>query len=133
MQVSDRLVLSMYFALTTLSTVGYGDFYPHSIVEKIFGAFFQIVGVTIFSLVMNAFVDVVMNNSDSRFTNNEKELKKWLNIIKKIRYQPTGEGKDISANLKAEIESHFKHFWEHDRISTILEKKDYFDSVPFTI
>ena len=28
----------MYYALTTLSTVGYGDFYPMSIAEKIVGS-----------------------------------------------------------------------------------------------
>ena len=27
----------MYFMLTTLSTTGYGDFYPYSISEKVFG------------------------------------------------------------------------------------------------
>lgn len=26
----DKLIISCYFALTTLSTVGYGDFYPVS-------------------------------------------------------------------------------------------------------
>jgi hypothetical protein len=85
MDVSDRLILSMYFALTTLSTVGYGDFYPHSIVEKLFGALFQIIGVTIFSLVMNAFVEVVMSGSENGFSNREKDLQRWFNIIKKIR------------------------------------------------
>jgi hypothetical protein len=28
----------MYFALTTLATVGYGDFYPKSMAEKIVGS-----------------------------------------------------------------------------------------------
>ena len=38
MMTSDRLVRSMYYALTTLSTVGYGDYYPVSVAEKIFGS-----------------------------------------------------------------------------------------------
>ena len=33
-----RLVLCMYYSLTTLSTVGYGDWSPTSIMEKIFGS-----------------------------------------------------------------------------------------------
>lgn len=43
----------MYFMLTTLSTVGYGDYFPSSIMEKIVGIVIQIVGVSIFSVLMN--------------------------------------------------------------------------------
>lgn len=49
----------MYFMLTTLSTVGYGDYYPYSMSEKIFGCILQILGVTLFSIVMNQFVTIV--------------------------------------------------------------------------
>lgn len=54
-----RLTTIMYYALTTLSTVGYGDFSPVSIAEKIVGAVIQIFGVTFFSVLMNSFIDVV--------------------------------------------------------------------------
>lgn len=51
--VSKNIVTLMYFMLTTLSTVGYGDFFPSSIMEKLVGIFIEIVGVTIFSILMN--------------------------------------------------------------------------------
>jgi hypothetical protein len=35
--IRDRIIYCMYFMLTTLSTVGYGDYYPYSMSEKIFG------------------------------------------------------------------------------------------------
>ena len=38
MTLRKRLITSMYYALTTLSTVGYGDFYPSSIAEKVAGS-----------------------------------------------------------------------------------------------
>jgi len=55
--VSDTTALCkcMYYSLTTLSTVGYGDFSPVSIMEKIFGSIIQIFGVTFFSILMNKF------------------------------------------------------------------------------
>jgi len=34
----DKLIICMYYALTTLSTVGYGDYRPQSVVEKIVGS-----------------------------------------------------------------------------------------------
>lgn len=74
MAVYDRLVLCMYYMLTTLSTVGYGDYYPFSIAEKIVGSLIQIIGVTIFSIVMNAFIGVVISGRENTFKDNETNL-----------------------------------------------------------
>ena len=60
MSVTDRLVRSMYFMMTTLSTVGYGDYYPISSSEKIIGSLIQVMGVTLFAVVMNAFIEIVI-------------------------------------------------------------------------
>jgi hypothetical protein len=75
----------MYFMLTTLSTVGYGDLYPTSIAEKVVGSLIQIIGVTIFSIVMNAFIKVVMSGRENSNKDNEANLSKWFVLIKKIR------------------------------------------------
>ena len=32
-----------------------------------------------------------------------------------------------------EIELHFRHFWENDRVAALLQKKEYFYSIPFNI
>jgi uncharacterized membrane protein len=68
---SDQLIISMYFMLTTLSTIGYGDLYPYSITEKIFGAIIQIMGVTLFSIVMNAVIDIIRSSLKGGFSNEE--------------------------------------------------------------
>jgi len=78
MSISDRLILCMYYMLTTLSTVGYGDFYPFSIAEKIVGSLIQIIGVTIFSIVMNAFIGVVVSGRQNTFKDNETNLQRWF-------------------------------------------------------
>jgi len=44
-----------YFGFTTLTTIGFGDIHPRSDVERAFGAFFFLIGVTIFSLMMTSF------------------------------------------------------------------------------
>ncbi len=64
----------MYYALTTLATVGYGDYYPCSIAEKILGSIIQIFGVTFFSVLMNNFIDVVLSMKSSNFNDNEDML-----------------------------------------------------------
>ena len=48
----EQLVVSLYFALTMLSTVGYGDLFPMSSLERIIGVLCMMIGVATFSLVM---------------------------------------------------------------------------------
>jgi hypothetical protein len=52
----NKLVLCLYFMLTTLSTVGYGDFFPQAISEKLLGSLVMIIGSSIFSMVMSSFI-----------------------------------------------------------------------------
>ena len=35
--------------------------------------------------------------------------------------------------LKKKIEQHFRHYWDNDRREVLLEKKEYFDSIPYNI
>jgi hypothetical protein len=64
-------VRCLYFMLTTLCTIGYGDFHPQAIVEKMAGSVIQIIGSTIFSLVMSTFIQVVMTDKASLQSNKE--------------------------------------------------------------
>jgi len=123
----------MYYALTTLSTVGYGDYYPSSLAEKIVGSVIEIFGVTFFSVLMNSFIEVVLSMKSSNFSNNEDSIKQWFNLIKRIKNQPNGGGKEINYELSERIENHFRYFWDHDRTAVLIEKKEYFDCLPFKI
>ena len=74
--------------LTTLSTVGYGDYHPQAISEKIIGCFVQIIGSSIFSMVMSGFISVVMNDINPSSGNKEEALQAWFLLIKNVRNQP---------------------------------------------
>ena len=47
------VLISMYFMMTSLSTVGFGDLYPKSNFERIFGSIILLSGVAIFSYIMS--------------------------------------------------------------------------------
>ena len=49
----------MYFSFTTLSTVGFGDYYPVSDVERLIAIPFFLFGVMIFSCVMDNFIEIL--------------------------------------------------------------------------
>ena len=80
-----RLITCMYYALTTLATVGYGDFFPCSVAEKIVGSIIQIFGVTFFSILMNNFIEVVLSMRVNNLHEQENQLQCWFALIKKIK------------------------------------------------
>jgi len=82
--VGVRLVYSVYFILTTLSTVGYGDFYPVSILEKIVGSLIMFCGVTFFSIVMNEFIGIILELYGNNLTEDEINLNKWMLLLRRF-------------------------------------------------
>lgn len=54
-----QAIIVCYFALTTLSTVGYGDYFPVSIAEMIVGILFMLVGIVFFSQIMGSFIEII--------------------------------------------------------------------------
>ena len=53
------LVKVWYYGLTTLTTIGYGDFSPVSPSEKIIIAFVLMFAVAIFSILMASFMEIL--------------------------------------------------------------------------
>ena len=75
----SRLVIMLYFALTTLSTVGYGDYHPISNIEMIITCIIMMGGVAFFSYIMGNFVDIVSNYSSKMGSlDRTDELNEWL-------------------------------------------------------
>lgn len=120
-----RLVYSVYFILTTLSTVGYGDFFPISILEKIVGSLIMFCGVTFFSLLMSEFNGIILELKGDNQTEEEKDLNKWMTLLRRFH-----NGKALNKNIREDILKHFNYYWANNRTATLLEKKDYFDSLP---
>ena len=77
--------MCMYYALTTLATVGYGDMYPTSIMEKLTNIFVQLAGVTIFSALMQDFIGVVLSLRGNDMNDKESELDRWQHVIRAIK------------------------------------------------
>ena len=55
----DKGLLATYYAFTSLSTVGFGDYNPKSNIERLFCAFILLFGVSIFSYIMGCFIEIL--------------------------------------------------------------------------
>ena len=49
----------VYYAFTSLSTVGFGDYHPRSDEERLFCAMILLFGVAIFSYMMGIFIEIL--------------------------------------------------------------------------
>ena len=79
---STQMIISCYFALTTLSTVGYGDLYPISTREMIAGIFVMLLGIVFFSHIMGSFIEII-SNYDKRMGSVDRgtELHNWMTLL----------------------------------------------------
>lgn len=57
----DLYILSFYFIVTTVTTVGYGDYGPENRYERIFCMFLMIIGVSSFTFVSGALSSIMSN------------------------------------------------------------------------
>ena len=53
------MLISMYYSFTSLSTVGFGDFYAQDNCERLVCAVILLFGVAIFSYIMGKFVEMI--------------------------------------------------------------------------
>jgi len=74
-----KLVIMLYFALTTLSTVGYGDYHPVSNLEMIFSCVIMMGGVAFFSYIMGNFLEIISSYSSKMGSlDRTYELHEWV-------------------------------------------------------
>lgn len=90
----------VYFAFTSLSTVGFGDFHPKSDIERLLTAFILLFGVAIFSYIMGIFITILeeFNQLNAELDEGD-ELTKFFGLI-----QYFNDNIPVNLTLKEEIE-----------------------------
>lgn len=74
-----NLVDSIYYAVITMSTVGYGDYSPHTGIQKIFATTLALAGVALLAYVFN----IILTNFQEKMGEYSKGAKK-MNAIKNM-------------------------------------------------
>ena len=78
-------IILTYFAFTTLSTVGFGDYVPISDNERIVGSAVLFLGVMLFSTIMGEFVEIIRGFKEyDKDLDDGIKLEQFLNVLKKF-------------------------------------------------
>lgn len=124
--VYERLVISCYFALTTLSTVGYGDYYPVSNVERIVAVIIMLGGVAFFSYIMGNFIEIISNYEKKMgAVDKSGDLHNWMVLLTRFTNNP-----GLKKTITQQIEQNFSYFWAHDRLQCLNHEDNYIESLP---
>ena len=121
-----RLMLSCYYVLTGLTTVGYGDYNATNEYEKIFGITVMFLGVAIFSYVMSEFSDQI-NIYNKTFGDRDQgsALHNHISLLNEFcPHQP------FDKELITKIDKHFKFFWKNNRMFSIDKNDKYLSNLP---
>ena len=120
-----------YFAITTMSTVGFGDFHPRSNVERAIGACILFIGVAVFSYIMGNFSEILSDFlALNEGVDHGDELTLFFGLMK--RYNSS---KPMELDLKRGIEIYFDYRWNNDRNLAVSTEEDYdlFKELPIEV
>ena len=107
----ENIVIGFYFAITTLSTVGLGDYTPRNNEERVLGVVFLFSGVAIFTFLagkltknLSTYQDLMANFDDG------ETLMMFFGTLRNFN-----DNKSITLSLKKDMESYFDYKWNNDR------------------
>jgi len=76
------MIKIVYFAFTSLSTVGFGDFHPKNDVERLLVALMLLFGVSIFTYIMGKFIEMIVKIQEFYATfEDDENLAKFMSIL----------------------------------------------------
>lgn len=115
-----KAIIVVYYAFTSLSTVGFGDYYPKSDFERILCAIILLFGVAIFSYIMGNFINILdqYNNLNSDLDEGD-ELARFFGLIRRFN-----ENVPLKISLKEQIERHFDYKWINDKNQAIDDEHE---------
>ena len=118
--MNRQVLIAVYFSLTSLSTIGFGDFHPRADSERIFCAIILVLGVMIFSYIMGNFISMI---ESYKLLNEElgedDKLSQFFGLMKKYN-----KNKEIDIEIRKKIEEYFQFRWVQNRMTAIDDDEE---------
>ncbi|KAM3136932.1 hypothetical protein pb186bvf_011017 [Paramecium bursaria] len=100
-----RYVNSIYWAVTTMTTVGYGDLSPQTPIERLFGVFFLLIACGVFSFTMNT-IGNTMQQLSQKQDQYQKKISDINNYMGKVK---------LPKHLQNRVRKYLAYLWDSHR------------------
>lgn len=103
--IRDKYSTSMYWALTTISTVGYGDISPSTMGEQLYTIFFLLLGVTMYASVIGVVSYILRTQFDAglQYENYSRSLRVF------------GRHHHLPPDMQDKIQQYYDFVWDRKK------------------
>lgn len=108
----SRYIMSIYWAFTTMSTVGYGDITPQNNGERVFCMIAMMIGAILFGYLVNT-VGGILNRMEEKSRESVQNMKIADNFMRR---------KNIDNSLRVKVKKYLEYLWQNEYKS--LEKEE---------
>ncbi|DAZ99631.1 TPA: hypothetical protein N0F65_001868 [Lagenidium giganteum] len=116
----SKYVAAIYWATTTMATVGFGDIHPVNHSEQLFAIFVMIGGTTLFAYVVGTVIEIVANSKS--LMNREHEMVQRMNAYIKER--------GVSKDFITACQEHLRYV---DAEKTFYCERDLLDALSYSL
>lgn len=117
----DQALVSLkvfYFSFTTLTTVGFGDFYPHNDYERAFASMMLLFGVMIFSVIIGEYsAQLELIKDFNKEFDDGDSLRQFFNVIRRFN-----KNESMDFEEKKKYEEYFYYRWDKDKNQAFLDE-----------
>ena len=105
----EQSIAILYYAFTTLTTIGLGDYCPKSNAERMMIAIYMFGGVAIFSKISGDFLSMLSSiNLLNQMYEDSQQLQKFFTTLQKFNWKLP-----ISCTVQNNISHYFDYRWEN--------------------
>ena len=115
----DLYTISFYFVFTCMTTVGFGDITPHTMMETVFSIYCMFIGCTVFGYIVG------MMSSEASSSNNDDEYLQKIDYLDKLM-----QTHNVKESIRRRLQRHYTFLKE---TGTGYAHKEIFPELPHSL
>ena len=113
-----QYIRSLYWAITTMTTVGYGDITPHRNIEYVFTSIMMLIGASLYAYIIGNIASIFSNldSAKAAFWSKIEAVNQFL------------RSRQVSHELNSRVRDYYDYIWARSR--GVLREDSFFDNLP---